>query len=119
MWYILISILGLILICIDIVFNFKNKLVYLLLWVLKAPSILFEYFALFWFWGGDGVFTFISIPVNYIVYCILQIFILKKYKENIRVKKVLINSIVFITPVLSVATSYLIAKIFNIEIQIH
>jgi hypothetical protein len=111
--------LGLIIIGTDITFNTKNKWLYLILWLLKVPSIMLEYYMVFWFWGSNGAYTFISILGSYIAYCVVQLLVLMKCCPSSRVKKTLINAMVFITPIIAVITSFAIADLFGIPITIN
>ena len=118
MYYIVFSVFLSAIIVADTLINVSGRLYTVLIWVLKAPFIFLEYFVLFWFWSGDGVFTLIVIPSCLIVFCSTQLWLLRKYGQNIKVKKVIVNSIIFITPVVCIAITYLMAKLAGIDIQI-
>ena len=115
----LLIILALLIIIADVYFNTHNPLFKYIFWILKIPIILFEYFILIWFWGGDGLFTLISVPFIFGIFGIMYMIGIKKNKENKRIAKVLTNSFVFFTPILSAAITYLIALLFGVEIEIH
>ena len=86
--------------------------------VASAPIVFFEYFVLLWFWGGDGTFTFLATPIVFVLYLLLQ-FILLKHSHNLIVFKNTIKlSMFLLTPLFSMGTVWLIAKIIGINITI-
>lgn len=86
--------------------------------LLAIPIGLFEYFVLFWFWGGDGTFNFIVVPIVFIVFIILHIVLLNRYTNVKLINNILKFSLVFSTPILSMLTVWILAKIFGVDIQI-
>lgn len=62
----------------------KQKTINIILYIVSVPIALFEYFVLFWFWSGDGVFTLILTPLTFITYLIL--IWLMYFKKKIKVK---------------------------------
>jgi len=115
---ILFLLLIIIIIGIDTIFSTNKKILSVLIWAIKAPIILFEYFAMFWFWGGDGTYMLVAIPVCFIVLFLLHNYLMKKYNNKSKIKKSLISSRVLLTPILSVLITYLIAKIVGIQVAI-
>ena len=45
----------------------KSKIVNIALYVVFVPIALFEYFILFWVWGGADVFNFILTPAAFVL----------------------------------------------------
>lgn len=96
-----------------------TKLVFLIvLSILLAPIALLEYFSLFWFWCGDGVYMIIAVPVYFIAFFLPQLFLFARNKENQILRTVLIYTMIFLTPVLAVCGAYLMAWICGIRINI-
>ena len=98
--------------------NNRNNIAIIVIASLLLPVAVLEYFILLWFWGGDGLFTLISAPILYSLFMIIQFKIFKRYKENALINVIGYFSKVLITPVLTVATLYLIAWIFKIHIEV-
>ena len=86
--------------------------------VASAFIALFEYFVLLLFWGGDGTFTFFATPIAFIIYLMLQFILLKHFHNLIIFKNIIKFSMVLLTPLLSMGTVWLIAKIIGINITI-
>ena len=98
--------------------NKKGKIVITLIAILLLPVAIYEYFVFLWYWGGDGLFTLIAVPILYSLFMFIQSRIFKRYKENVLISTIGYFTKVLITPVLTVATLYLIAWIFKIDIII-
>lgn len=98
--------------------NKKTNIAIVLSGILLLPVALYEYITLFWFWGGDGIFIFFTVPLAYILYIVLHLAILKKHRENKLASIIGKFSMVIVTPILTIATIYLISKVFNIDIHI-
>lgn len=94
------------------------KLILVICIVLAIPAALFEYFVLFLFWGGDGIFTLIGIPIVFILCIGLHILLIKKYSDIMLLNRILKFSLVLSTPVISMAIVWLFAKIFRVDITI-
>lgn len=94
------------------------KLILVICIVLAIPAALFEYFVLFWFWGGDGIFTFIGVPIVFILCIGLHILLINKYGDIMLLNRILKFSLVLSTPVISMAMVWLFAKIFGVDITI-
>ncbi len=86
--------------------------------IVLIPATIFEYFVLIWFWGGDGLFTFWATPIAFIMYLIAHIVFMKIFHDEIIIGTVLKFSAVLLTPILSIATVWLIAKLLGIAIII-
>lgn len=92
------------------------KIVKILFYAVSVPILLYEYFVLFWFWGGDGVFTLVSTPIAFIAYLMG----VKYLKRKIILKNTLIFKIsaAISLPVLTMLTVWLIAWFLKIDIVI-
>lgn len=93
------------------------KALWIIAVIILTPVALFEYFVLFWFWGGDGTFTFFATPIAFGIYLWLQIQISKKY-ESVAAKNICKFSMVLVTPMLAAFTVWCLAKILGIDITI-
>lgn len=86
--------------------------------ILLIPVLLYEYFVLIWFWGGDGIFTLFAIPIIFIILLSIQIY-LKKRHTLTKMQNIAINLfIAFLTPLLSMLIVWLIALFLGINIVI-
>jgi hypothetical protein len=72
----LLLVMIILLVSIDTFINIENKLLSVLIWVIKAPIIIFEILVLFWFWGGDGTYTLLATPICFIFFILLQLSLL-------------------------------------------
>lgn len=95
----------------------KQKL-HIILSILFAPLALIEYFVLLWFWAGDGAFMLVSVPVFFLLFLFGQLYFYKRCKEKRFIQKLLVYSMVFITPILAVFGSYAFAWLCGVEIVI-
>ena len=96
----------------------KSKILNVVLYVVFVPIALFEYFILFWFWGGAGVFNLILTPAVFVT-CMITVMY---FKKRIKLKKfsalyVKIFS-VLILPVLTIAIVWLSAILLGININV-
>jgi hypothetical protein len=84
---------------------------------LLTPLVLFEYFALFWIWGGNGRFNFFGIPILFlIVFTISYLVVIKNYKAN-RMKFFLSwCGVITIAPLISITLLYIIGFIFKVDV---
>jgi len=100
----------------------REKCFSVLLWivnVLMIPILLMEYFGLFWWWAGDGLFMLISVPTFFVLFLGAQGFVWKKICEKHRVRKRLIYGIAAAaTPMMTVWACYALAWIVRYEIVI-
>ena len=96
-----------------------KKALLILAVIISIPLAFFEYVALFWIWGGDGSFTLYTTPIVFVLYSILHIVAIKKFKDMWIAKTILKFSAILITPVLSAAlTVFWLAEILGITIFI-
>lgn len=94
------------------------KIILTILTILSVPLALFEYFVLFWFWGGDGRFAFFTTPICFLFYMGAIIFLIKRNKEIMWLCTVLKFAAVLVTPILTMVTVWLLAAILGISITI-
>ncbi len=96
----------------------KQKVINIIAYIVSAPIVLFEYFVLFWFWGGGDAFNFILTPIVFGVYLVA---VLHFNKMN-RVKSFFVWLVklicVLVLPILTIATVWLLAIIFGVDIII-
>ena len=96
----------------------KQKVINIILFVIATPLILFEYFILFWFWGGADVFNLFVTPLAFIGYT----FFLNHLKKKINIKDslafLLKILLIIILPILTMITVWGIAFVFGIDIVI-
>lgn len=77
-----------------------------------------EYLLLLIYWGGDGVFAFFAVPIVYTLFLLIQLLIYIKHKMNVRTKKILKYSMIFLTPLLTICIINVFAMVFGINISI-
>ena len=96
----------------------KQKIINILLCMTIIPIVLFEYFVLFWFWGGADAFNFISTPIIFFIYLIAIMYL----KKRINLKGSLVFFVSFfsmvILPILTIFTVRVFALLFGINIKI-
>lgn len=96
----------------------KQQIINIILCVAIVPIVLFEYFVLFWFWGGADAFNFISTPIIFVIYLIAIMYLKKKINvKNSLTLLVRIVSVV-ILPVLTILTVWIFALLLGINILI-
>lgn len=91
-----------------------KRIVYFAVLFLLAPLILFEYFVLFWFWGGADAFNFFATPITFILYIMGFVFVAVKKSLG---KCFKIFAIVAI-PILTIITVWLVAQLCGVKIVI-
>ena len=111
-------IIAFVLICLEKNNRHIPRAIHIIFLVLSAPFFVFEYFCLFWFWGGDGLFALVAVPVIYVITIISHLMILRKFKHVDHIQKALILSAIFITPILTGAILFLLAYLFSVQIMI-
>lgn len=96
----------------------KQRIINIILFVVTVPIVLFEYFILFWFWGGADAFNFISTPIIFVIYLIAIMYLKKKI--NVKSSMTLLVRIisVVILPVLTIFTVWVFAILFGMNILI-
>lgn len=96
----------------------KQQIINIILCVVTVPIVIFEYFVLVWFWGGAGVFNFISTPIIFVIYLIAIMYL--KEKINVKSSVALLVKIfsVVILPVLTIFTAWVFALLLGINILI-
>lgn len=96
----------------------KRQIINIILCVAIVPIVLFEYFVLFWFWGGADAFNFISTPIIFVIYLIAIMYLKKKI--NVKSSLTLLVRIfsVVILPVLTILTVWIFALLLGINILI-
>ncbi len=96
----------------------KQKAINFIICVVSVPIILYEYFVLLWFWGGSVIFNLILTPTVYATYMISIVYFSKK----IQIKSYLALPVkiicVLALPILTMATVWLLAFLFDVEIVI-
>ena len=95
-----------------------KNIVLIILSVILFPIALFEYFLLFWYWAGDGIFMLISVPVFFGAFLLPQLLFCIKAKEKKILRIFLIYSMVLLTPVLAVCASYLLAWLCGVTVVV-
>lgn len=95
-----------------------KSIILVILSVALCPIALFEYFVLFWYWAGAGIFMLISVPVLFSVFLLPQLFFCIKCKEKKMLRVFLIYSMVLLTPVLAVSASYLLAWLCGVQVVV-
>jgi len=96
----------------------KQKAINIITYIVSAPIVLFEYFVLFWFWGGADAFNFILTPVVFGIYLIVILFLNKKNRVRSSLTLLVKLIYVLILPILTIVTVWLFAIIFGINIII-
>lgn len=96
----------------------KSRVLLIICVLLAIPIVMFEYFVFLWFWGGDGIFTFFSTPIVFIIYAILQIVLTKKFRTISILSTCLKFSTIILTPLVTILTVIVIAEILGITIAI-
>lgn len=91
---------------------------FILVKILAAPVIFIEYLTLFWFWAGDGTFNLIAIPAIYLLFLLAHFIFLKRHKEDKKLKRLIVNSIIIFIPILSIVMLVLVGKAFNIDVHV-
>lgn len=86
--------------------------------ILLLPVALLEYFATLWFWWGDGRFTLLAMPIFAAFFLAVQWLLYRKYRNNHLIRNVLVYSMIFITPLLAVGSTELLAALCGISITI-
>ena len=96
----------------------KSKILNVVLYVVFVPVALFEYFILFWFWGGADVFNLILTPAVFAACMITVMYVMKRIK--VKKSSVLYVKIfsVLILPVLTIAIVWLSAVLLGINIHV-
>jgi hypothetical protein len=102
---------------IDIFMENKGSGLILLLWMLKVPGVVMEYFFLFWYTAGGSKFTLIAIPVVLFVFFILQLSLFMTTKNKL-IKTIMLNLLIAGSPPLCLLTVNLIAALFHIDIYV-
>lgn len=96
----------------------KRTIINIITYIVLAPIIIFEYFVLFWFWGGADAFNFIVTPIVFGAYLITILYLSKKNRVK-RSLALLVKLICgLILPILTIITVWLFAIIFGINIII-
>lgn len=97
----------------------SKKLLLILLSVVLSPVVLFAYFALLWFWAGDGVFMLISVPIFFAALLFLQILLYKRIpKQRHGIQILSIYCMILATPILTTLVSYALAWLCGIQLTI-
>ncbi len=97
---------------------FVKKFLYAIFLIITLPVVVFEYIYLIVFWGAADVFNFFAIPVNYIMYLLVLLYLKRKIiisKANNWMYNIVIAIVV---PLLSVISVYVIAMIIGIDIKV-
>ncbi len=94
------------------------KALKIILHILLIPIVVVEYFVTYWFWGGDGMFMLISMPVFFVIFLIAQQLIRKRLREKRWVQQIMPYSMVLLTPVLATLACHIAAWICRYEIVI-
>ncbi len=96
----------------------KQRIINILLYIAIVPIVLYEYFVLFWFWGGADTFNFILTPVIFAIYLIAILYLKKKIKVKSSLDLLVKLFYVLILPILTIVTVWLFALLFGINIII-
>ncbi len=96
----------------------KQKTINIIIYVVSVPIVIFEYFVLFWFWGGADVFNFILTPVIFVIYLITILYLKKKIKVKSTIALPVKLIYILILPILTIVTVCLFAILFGINIII-
>ncbi len=96
----------------------KRKIISITLYIVSVPMVLFEYFTLFWFWGGADIFNFISTPVIFVIYLIAVMHLKKKYKTKDHLAVLINILLISILPALTIVTVWVLALLLGINITI-
>ncbi|MGE5558318.1 MAG: hypothetical protein ACM3WV_06850 [Bacillota bacterium] len=108
---------GLLLLVIFEVF-FSKIFLHLISWLLKLPVIALVYFALYWFWTQDGPFNRTWVLVFFIVYLLIFTGLLWWLRKHPKLRRLIINAMVFIVPVISIFTTNWLASIMKVDNQV-
>ncbi len=82
--------------------------------ILLFPVVVFEYFVLFWFWGGAGAFNFFATPVAFVLYMAGFVFAAGKASLG---KSLKVFALVFV-PLLTIITVCAAARLCGVETTI-
>ncbi len=96
----------------------KPRAMSIILLLIALPIMLFEYFVLFWFWGGAGIFNFFTTPIVFAVYLVGLVHLKKKLRVEPLINMVIKILLTAIVPILTIATVWLLALLFGIDVVI-
>lgn len=96
-----------------------KRLLIILVHILLFPVVFIEYFGLLWFWLGDGTYMFFAVPIFFTVFVILQLYLRRRFQDKPLLYTTLKYSILLLTPILAMFSSYHLANILGIQIEIY
>lgn len=96
-----------------------NKAAVVFVAICAAPLAVFEYFLLWWIWAWNlfNILIFVSLPITCISLLIPAVVLLRKTKDHIRLKQIVILSICTVIPLLTILIVSLLASSAGISIQ--
>lgn len=115
--YSIILIIAAALIIFELLHEITGLFLKILLIIAKALIVCLEYLILYRIWADNGLFVKIAVPLAFLGFLILQIWLFRKCKEKSPLRKALISSIIIGTPIFSFAATYLLAQLFQIKIK--
>lgn len=115
--YSIILLIAVAIIVFEVIHEITNLFFKILFAVAKVLIVFLEYVALYQMWVENGLFVKIMVPVSFLGFLILQIMLFRKCKEQSRMRKALITSMIIGTPVLSYAATFFLAYLFKIKIK--
>ncbi len=86
--------------------------------IVAIPVVALEYFTLLWFWGGDGLFTLVTIPVCFLIYLATFLLLNRKYRQKKPKNVWIILAGILLLPIVTVATVWGLAGILGVSIAI-
>ena len=96
----------------------KQKSIRIILSIVFAPVILYEYFVFLWFWTGADIFNLISTPLIFVIYIMALILFKKKIKAKSSLSIFFKILLVIVLPILTMVTVRGLAFLFGINIVI-
>ncbi len=89
----------------------------IILAILAAPVLAWEYLALTWCWFGGTAVNLTAVPVIFILYTLLSVFLCKKLLKNgINLPLALLTASML--PILTIITLEVIAGVFGIDVSV-
>lgn len=115
--YSIILIIAAALIIFELLHEITGLFLKILLIIAKALIVCLEYFILYRIWADNGLFVKIAMPLAFLGFLILQIWLFRKCKEKSPLRRALLSSIIVGTPILSFAATYFLSQLFEIDIK--
>ena len=115
--YSIILIIAAALIIFELLHEITGLFLKILLIIAKALIVCLEYLILYRIWADNGLFVKIAMPLAFLGFLVLQIWLFRKCKEKSPLRRALLSSIIVGTPIFSFAATYFIAQLFQIKIK--